>query len=94
MASSRTPNGIGISIGDSGSAAAHVAGVAVLLLASDPTFTPAQVRAALGADATVGVVVDPGPGAPDRFLHSWPGVDLTCESRRWLLAAWAPTTRR
>jgi hypothetical protein len=71
-----------ISIGDPGAAAAHVAGVAAMILQVHPTFTPAQVRAALIADATLGVVIDPGLGAPNRFLHSWPGVDLTCDSRR------------
>jgi subtilisin family serine protease len=74
--------GLSLNFGDPGTAAAHVAGVVALMLEVHPTRTPADVRAALVADATVGVVIDRGLGAPNLFLHSWPGVDLTCESRR------------
>ncbi|MEU9507177.1 S8 family peptidase [Micromonospora sp. NPDC048170] len=53
-------------------AAAHVAGAAVLVLAANPTFTPAQVRDALLAKATVGIVANPGTGSPNRLLHVGP----------------------
>ncbi|MFG1776309.1 S8 family peptidase [Micromonospora sp. NPDC049048] len=53
-------------------AAAHVAGAAVLILAANPTFTPAQVRDALVAQATVGIVPNPGTGSPNRLLYVGP----------------------
>jgi hypothetical protein len=77
-----SPATVAIVLGDPAAAAAHVAGVAAMILQVHPTFTAAEVRTALIADATLGVVIDPGLGAPNRFLHSWPGVDLTCQSRR------------
>jgi subtilisin family serine protease len=49
-------------------AAAHVAGAAALLLHDHPTWTPAQVAAGLITNATGGVVVNPGPGSPNRLL--------------------------
>ena len=48
----------------------HVAGAAALVLSRHPTYTPAQVRAALMADATTGVVEDAGPGSPDALLYA------------------------
>ncbi|MER8188317.1 S8 family serine peptidase [Kitasatospora sp. NPDC094015] len=51
-------------------AAPHVTGAVALYLADHPTATPAQVSAALVADATGGVVTDPGTGTPNRLLHS------------------------
>jgi subtilisin family serine protease len=47
----------------------HVAGAAALILADNPTYTPAQVGQALLADATPGVVTDAGVGSPNRLLH-------------------------
>jgi subtilisin family serine protease len=49
-------------------AAPHVAGVAALYLQSNPTATPAQVAAALIANATTGKVTSPGTGSPNRLL--------------------------
>jgi subtilisin family serine protease len=49
-------------------AAPHVAGAAALLLAANPTWTPAQVRDALVANSTTGVVSNPGSGSPNRLL--------------------------
>ena len=48
----------------------HVAGVAALVLARNPSLTPAQVRDHLVARATTGVVTDPGPGSPNRLLFT------------------------
>lgn len=53
-------------------AAPHVAGAAALILANHPTYTPAQVAQQLVADATPGVVTDPGTGSPNRLLHISP----------------------
>lgn len=50
-------------------AAPHVAGASALVLANHPTYTPAQVTQQLLADATPGVVTDPGAGSPNRLLH-------------------------
>lgn len=48
----------------------HVAGVAALYLADDPTRTPAIVMAAILDNATAGVVSDPGLGSPNLLLYS------------------------
>ncbi|MDR7277259.1 ricin-type beta-trefoil lectin domain protein [Catenuloplanes atrovinosus] len=47
-----------------------VAGAASLYLAQHPTATPAQVRDALSACATTGMISDSGPGSPDRLLRA------------------------
>ncbi|MGH3681701.1 MAG: S8 family serine peptidase [Natronosporangium sp.] len=46
----------------------HVAGAAALVLASNPSFSPAQVTNRLNSDATPGVVGNPGAGSPNRLL--------------------------
>lgn len=46
----------------------HVAGAAALYLQSNPGATPQQVRDALVANATTGVVKSPGSGSPNRLL--------------------------
>ena len=46
----------------------HVTGAAALLLASNPTWTPQQVRDALVANATQNVISNPGTGTPNRLL--------------------------
>jgi subtilisin family serine protease len=46
----------------------HVAGAAALVLGQNAGLTPAQVTAALVDNATVGVVVNPGTGSPNRLL--------------------------
>jgi subtilisin family serine protease len=51
-------------------AAPHVAGAAALYLSAHPTATPAQVRAAMVADATTGVVANRGTGSPSRLLYT------------------------
>ncbi|UVS80403.1 S8 family peptidase [Actinokineospora sp. UTMC 2448] len=50
-------------------ASPHVAGVAALITAANPTFTPQQVRDRMVADATSGVVTDPRTGSPNKLLH-------------------------
>jgi subtilisin family serine protease len=50
-------------------ASPHVAGVAALILAFNPGYRPAQVRACLLADATRGVLRGVPPGTPDLLLH-------------------------
>ncbi len=47
----------------------HVAGVAALILAQNPGHTAAQVRDAMVANATTGVIPDPGAGSPNALLY-------------------------
>jgi subtilisin family serine protease len=49
-------------------ASPHAAGVAALILAANPGFSPAQVRNEMVADATTNVVGNPGTGSPNRLL--------------------------
>jgi subtilisin family serine protease len=49
-------------------ASPHVAGVAALILSANPTWSPAQVRNEMVADATSGVVSSPGTGSPNLLL--------------------------
>jgi subtilisin family serine protease len=49
-------------------ASPHSAGAAALVLAANPTFSPAQVRDRLVADATPNVVTGAGTGSPNRLL--------------------------
>jgi subtilisin family serine protease/regulation of enolase protein 1 (concanavalin A-like superfamily) len=51
-------------------ASPHVVGVAALYLQKHATATPRQVRDALVAAATSGVVSDRGTGSPNRLLYS------------------------
>ncbi|KNE59341.1 hypothetical protein AMAG_03639 [Allomyces macrogynus ATCC 38327] len=51
-------------------AAPAVAGIAALVLANHPDWTPAQVRAHLTTTATGGVVADAGAGAPNLLAFS------------------------
>jgi subtilisin family serine protease len=51
-------------------AAPHAGGVAALYLQAVPWATPAQVSAALNANATAGVVINPGTGSPNRLLFT------------------------
>jgi subtilisin family serine protease len=48
----------------------HVAGVAALYLAQNPSAGPAQVRDAVVDNATSGAVSDPRSGSPNKLLHS------------------------
>ncbi|MCX4695078.1 S8 family peptidase [Streptomyces sp. NBC_01408] len=51
-------------------ATAHTAGAAALHLARHPAATPGQVKQALVAGATTGVLQGTPPVAPDRLLHT------------------------
>jgi subtilisin family serine protease len=51
-------------------ASPHVAGVAALYLASNPSATVTQVNAAIINGATTGVVSNPGTGSPNRLLYN------------------------
>ena len=51
-------------------ASPHVAGVAALYLAANPSATPAQVTTAIVNNATPNVVTNPGTGSPNRLLYS------------------------
>ena len=48
----------------------HVAGVAALFLQSNSSSTPAAVQSAITGNASVGKVINPGPGVPNRLLFS------------------------
>ncbi|MFJ8871628.1 S8 family peptidase [Streptomyces sp. NPDC102473] len=54
-------------------ASPHVAGAASLLLAANPTWTPAQVRDRLVADATPDKVTDVRTGSPNKLLYTGAG---------------------
>ncbi|MEU3078695.1 S8 family serine peptidase [Streptomyces laurentii] len=47
----------------------HVAGNAALIASVHPDWTPAQIREAMVADATSGVINDPGTGSPNKLLR-------------------------
>lgn len=49
-------------------ASPHVAGAAALVLDAFPLLTPAEVAQRITASATRGVVLDPGPGSPNKLL--------------------------
>ena len=51
-------------------ASPHVAGVAALYLANNPSATPAQVTTAIINNATPNKVTSPGTGSPNRLLYS------------------------
>ncbi|QEV16387.1 S8 family peptidase [Streptomyces alboniger] len=50
-------------------ASPHVAGAAALVLAANPSWSPAQVRDKLVADATPNKVTDARTGSPNKLLH-------------------------
>jgi subtilisin family serine protease len=50
-------------------AAPHVVGAAALVLAANPSYTPAQVASSLTSNATSGVVTNAGTGTPNRLLY-------------------------
>jgi serine protease len=55
-------------------ASPHVAGVAALWLANNPTATPAQVATALANNSTLNLVTNAGTGSVNRMVHSlWGG---------------------
>jgi hypothetical protein len=50
-------------------ATAYAGGVAALIASAHPTFTPQQVRDTMVADATPGVVINPGTGSPNLLAY-------------------------
>jgi subtilisin family serine protease len=73
-ASNQSDTGTRIMSGTS-MAAPHVAGVAALYLANNPTASPAQVSAAIVNAATSGVITGLDAASPNKLLYSW--VDTT-----------------
>jgi len=57
-----------VTLSGSSFATAHAGGVAALILSANPTWTPQQVRDEMVADATPGVVINPGAGSPNLLL--------------------------
>jgi subtilisin family serine protease len=53
-------------------ASPHVAGCASRVLGVNPTWTPAQVANYLITNATMGAVINPGAGSPNRLLYCPP----------------------
>ena len=51
-------------------ASPHVAGVAALYLAANPSATPSQVANAITSTATTGKVTSAGTGSPNRLVYS------------------------
>jgi subtilisin family serine protease len=51
----------------------HVTGAAALYLQANPSALPATVSGALVANATAGVVANPGSGSPNRLLYTGSG---------------------
>ncbi len=54
-------------------ASPHVAGVAALYLANNPSATPSQVTSAIINNSTPNKVTSPGTGSPNRLLYSLSG---------------------
>ena len=59
-----------VTISGTSMATAHVTGAAALILGLNPTFTPQQVRDTMVANATPGVVGNPGAGSPNLLLFT------------------------
>jgi subtilisin family serine protease len=51
----------------------HVVGAAALILAANPSYTPAQVRSSLVTNGTTGVVTSPGTSSPNVLLYTGSG---------------------
>jgi serine protease len=72
-------------------ASPHVAGVAALYLATNPSATPAQVTTAIVNNATPNVVTSPGSGSPNRLLYSLFGPPVSTYSVSGTIATSAGT---
>jgi subtilisin family serine protease len=51
----------------------HVVGAAALILAANPSFTPAQVASTMINNSTPNKITSPGTGSPNRLLFTAPG---------------------
>ncbi|HEX6682336.1 MAG TPA: S8 family serine peptidase [Candidatus Limnocylindrales bacterium] len=58
-----------VTLSGSSFATAHAGGVAALIASPNPAWTPQRVRDEMIADATPGVVVNPGTGSPNLLLY-------------------------
>jgi subtilisin family serine protease len=58
-------------------ASPHAAGAAALVLAANPTASPATVQSTLIANATPNVISNAGTGSPNRLLFTAPGGGTT-----------------
>jgi subtilisin family serine protease len=75
-------------------AAPHVAGAAARYLQTNPGASPAQVQNALITAATVGEIIEPGPGSPNRLLYtvlqppppSGPTISFQASNGQWMVA--------
>ncbi len=65
-----TSNSATNTINGTSMASPHVAGVAALLLDENPAASPGQLADLLTANATPGVVTNPGSGSPNLMLYS------------------------
>ncbi|MEO8284022.1 MAG: S8 family serine peptidase [Pseudarthrobacter sp.] len=65
-----TSNTATASMSGTSMATPHAAGTAAVMLSQSPALTPAQVAAALAANATAGVITGAGTGTPNRLLYS------------------------
>jgi serine protease len=75
-------------------ASPHVASVAALYLANNPTATPTQVTNAIINNSTANKVTSPGAGSPNRLLYSivggstepqvWIPLDLGDGATTWM----------
>jgi len=63
------PNAI-LTISGTSMASPHVAGIAALILHNNPQYTPANVKQALQASATNGLVINPGAGSPNLLAYA------------------------
>jgi subtilisin family serine protease len=64
------PGGGQVNFGGTSAAAPHVAGVVAQYLQSEPGAAPVLTSYVITTNATPGVVINPGPGSPNRLLYS------------------------
>ncbi|MFY1633044.1 S8 family peptidase [Solwaraspora sp. WMMB335] len=64
-----TSNSAVATLSGSSMATAHVTGCAALVASRNPAWTAAQVSAYLIRNATMGVVINPGTGSPNRLVY-------------------------
>jgi Subtilase family/Calx-beta domain/Peptidase inhibitor I9 len=76
-------------------AAPHVAGIAAMYLEAHPGAFPAEVQQAIVDNATTGVMLDAGPGSPNRVAYtnflSPPGATVQFASSSYTVSEGTPT---